>query len=335
MTRRAVVLMNLGGPDAPEAVRPFLYNLFSDPAIIDLPGWLRRPLAWFIARQRNRVAAEIYAHLGGSSPLLANTEAQARALEAELGPDWRCFVAMRYWHPLTDAAVRAVKEWRPDEIVLLPLYPQFSTTTTGSSLRAWHEAARRQGLGAPSREVSSYPTEPGFIAALAGLIDTALAERAARRIPARLLLSAHGLPLKTVRKGDPYPQQVEKTAAAAAGALKQRPADWRVCYQSRVGPLAWLGPTTDDEIRQAGKDGAGLVVAPLSFVSEHSETLVELDRDYRQLAEASGVPFYRRVAAVGTDPRFIAGLARLVRGEAAAQTTGAAGARSSAAAAMR
>jgi ferrochelatase len=332
MARRAVVLMNLGGPDSPEAVRPFLYNLFSDRAIIDLSASLRRPLAWFIARQRHRVAAEIYAHLGGSSPLLANTEAQARALQAELGLEWRCFVAMRYWHPLTDAAVRAVKEWRPDEIVLLPLYPQFSTTTTGSSLKAWHEEARRQGLGAPSREISSYPTEPGFIAALAGLIDAALAEVAAQGSPARLLLSAHGLPLKTVRKGDPYPQQVEKTAAAVTGMLGQRPADWRVCYQSRVGPLAWLGPTTDAEIRQAGKDGAGLVVAPIAFVSEHSETLVELDRDYRRLAEAAGVPFYRRVAAVGTDPRFIAGLARLVHGETG---TDAAGARSSAAAAVR
>jgi ferrochelatase len=332
MARRAVVLMNLGGPDSPEAVRPFLYNLFSDRAIIDLPAWLRRPLAWFIARQRHRVAAEIYAHLGGSSPLLANTEAQARALEAELGPEWRCFVAMRYWHPLTEATVRTVKEWRPDEIVLLPLYPQFSTTTTASSLKAWHEEARRQGLGAPSREIPSYPTEPGFVAALAGLIDAALAEVAARGSPARLLLSAHGLPLKTVRKGDPYPQQVEKTAAAVTGMLGQRPADWRVCYQSRVGPLAWLGPTTDAEIRQAGKDGVGLVVAPIAFVSEHSETLVELDRDYRRLAEAAGVPVYRRVAAVGTDPRFIAGLARLVREQAATDAAGAAGARPSAAA---
>jgi ferrochelatase len=149
------------------------------------------------------------------------------------------------------------------------------------------------------------------------------------------LLSAHGLPLKTVRKGDPYPQQVEKTAAAVTGMLGQRPADWRVCYQSRVGPLAWLGPTTDAEIRQAGKDGVGLVVTPISFVSEHSETLVELDRDYRRLAEAAGVPFYRRVAAVGTDPSFIAGLARLVRQQAATQATGAAGARPSAAAAVR
>src|SRR3982074_1658255 len=146
MARVAVVLMNLGGPDSPAAVRPFLYNLFSDPAIIDLPGPLRYPIAWLIARQRSRVAAEIYAHLGGASPLLANTEAQARALEAELGPEYRCFVAMRYWHPMTRAVVAAVKEWRPDEVVLLPLYPQFSTTTAGSSVKAWHDEAQSQGL---------------------------------------------------------------------------------------------------------------------------------------------------------------------------------------------
>jgi protoporphyrin/coproporphyrin ferrochelatase len=310
MARRAVVLMNLGGPDSPAAVRPFLYNLFSDPAIIDLPAPLRHPLGWLIARQRSRVTGEIYAHLGGGSPLLANTEAQACALEAALGPEYRCFIAMRYWHPLTGEAVAAVKAWRPDEIVLLPLYPQFSTTTSGSSLAAWHAEARRQSLACPMREVPPYPTEPGFIAALAGRIDE---HPAGVERPARLLLSAHGLPLKIVRKGDPYPEQIESTAAAVIAALHHRPGDWRVCYQSRVGPLAWLGTSVDAEIRRAGQDGVGVIIAPISFVSEHSETLVELDRDYRKLAERSGAPFYGRTPTVGTDPRFIAGLARLVR----------------------
>src|ERR1051325_12704 len=151
MRRRAVVLMNLGGPDSPEAVQPFLYNLFSDPAIIRVPRLLRLPLAWMIAARRTVTAQRIYAQLGGSSPLLANTEAQARSLEAELSGGYRCFIAMRYWHPLTAAAVAAVKAWDPDEIVLLPLYPQFSTTTTGSSLAAWHEEAMQQDLGAPTR----------------------------------------------------------------------------------------------------------------------------------------------------------------------------------------
>ena len=318
MARRAVVLMNLGGPDSPKAVRPFLYNLFSDPAIIGLPTVLRRPLAWLIAARRHRIAAEIYAHLGGASPLLPNTEAQARALEAEMGPEYRCFIAMRYWHPMTRAVVAAVREWRPDEVVLLPLYPQFSTTTAGSSLKAWDEEARTQGLACPTRTVPAYPTEPGFIVALAGLIDKGLAEAVAGRKPVRLLLSAHGLPLKIVRKGDPYPEQVESTATSVVAALAQPIADWRVCYQSRVGPLAWLGPSVEEELRAAGRDGIAVVIAPISFVSEHSETLVELDRDYRRLAEACEVPVYVRVPTVGTEPRFIASLARLVRDRASA-----------------
>jgi ferrochelatase len=313
MARHAVVLMNLGGPDSPAAVRPFLYNLFKDPAIIGLPAPFRLPLAWLVAKRRSAVAADIYAHLGGASPLLANTEAQARALEAALGADYRCFIAMRYWHPMTAAAVAAIKDWAPDDIVLLPLYPQFSTTTTGSSLAAWRHEVTRHGLNRPTRIVSNYPTEPGFVAALAGSIDVALAAAIAQGMPVRLLLSAHGLPLKIVRRGDPYPQQVEATAAAVVAALTRPASDWRVCYQSRVGPLAWLGPSVDEEVRRAGRDGVALVIAPISFVSEHSETLVELDRDYRRLAEASGVPGYWRAAAVGTDSRFIAGLARLVR----------------------
>jgi len=310
MSRRAVVLMNLGGPDSPAAIRPFLYNLFSDPAIIGLPTPLRLPLAALIAAQRSKTAADIYAHLGGASPLLANTEAQARALEAELGDDHRCFIAMRYWHPLTEEAVAQVKAWRPDEITLLPLYPQFSTTTTASSLALWEREATRQGLRCPTQAIRSYPAAGGLIAALAGRIGEVLEVTEA---PARLLMSAHGLPLKTVRAGDPYPQEIENTAAAVAMALARPGLDWRVCYQSRVGPLAWLGPSVEEELQRAARDQVGVVVAPISFVSEHSETLVELDRDYRRLAENYGVPFYRRVPTVGTDPHFIALLAQLVR----------------------
>ena len=303
--------MNLGGPDSLQSVRPFLVNLFSDPAIIGLPWLLRWLLARLIAWRRTETARDIYDYLGGGSPLLANTEAQARALQSVLGGDYRCFVAMRYWHPLMPEVVAAVKAWAPDEIICLPLYPQFSTTTTASSLSAWRREAERQNLDCPTRVVEPYPTAAGFVAALAGLIGPVLDE-AERSHKIRLLLSAHGLPLKIVRAGDPYPQQIEQTAAAVVAALGRPSIDWVVCYQSRVGPLAWLGPATDDEIRRAGRDGVAVVVVPISFVSEHSETLVELDRDYRRLAEASSVPGYYRVPAVGTDPRFIAALGELV-----------------------
>lgn len=311
--RRAVVLMNLGGPDSLAAVKPFLHNLFADPAIIGLPVVLRLVLARLIASRRAATARGIYAHLGGASPLLANTQMQAQALEAALGPGWRCFVGMRYWHPLTEEAVTAVKAWAPDEVVLLPLYPQFSATTTASSLAAWHRETARRGLNLPTREIRSYPTAPGYIAALAALVAHTLDEAAGGPAPVRLLFSAHGLPMKIVRSGDPYPQEVAATAAAVAAAIGGDRLDWRVCYQSRVGPLKWLGPSVDEELRRAGRDGAAVVVVPISFVSEHSETLVELDRDYRRAAEAAGVPGYHRVPAIGSDPRFIGALAALVR----------------------
>jgi protoporphyrin/coproporphyrin ferrochelatase len=311
MPRRAVVLMNLGGPDSPQAVRPFLINLFSDRAIIDLPLLLRWPLARLIAGRRASVARDIYDYLGGGSPLLANTEAQAKALEAALGAEYRCFIAMRYWRPFTRDTLAAVKAWRPDEVVCVPLYPQFSTTTTASSLAAWRREAAGQNLICPTKVVQAYPTAPGFVAALAALIAPILDE-AGQSQKIRLLLSAHGLPLKIVRAGDPYPEQIEKTAKAVVAMLDRSDLDWIVCYQSRVGPLAWLSPATDDEIRRAGRDGVAVVIAPISFVSEHSETLVELDRDYRRLAETAGVPGYYRVPAVGADPQFIAALAALV-----------------------
>jgi ferrochelatase len=315
MARRAVVLMNLGGPDSLAAVRPFLFNLFSDPAIIGLPAPLRLPLAWVIAARRAPVARRIYAQLGGASPLLANTEAQARALEEELGADYRCFIAMRYWHPLTRATVAAVKAWQPEEIVLLPLYPQFSTTTTASSFEAWRSEAMRQGLVSKTRAVRSYPVAEGFVAAVTARVAATLnaAEERAAGAPVRVLFSAHGLPLKIVAAGDPYPSEIERTAAAVVSALARPGLDWRVCFQSRVGPLAWLGPSVEEELDRAGREGVRIVVAPISFVSEHSETLVELDRDYRRLAEAHGVPAYHRAPTVGTDRRFIAALAELVR----------------------
>jgi ferrochelatase len=315
MTRRAVVLFNLGGPDSLEAVQPFLFNLFRDRAIIALPNPLRWLVARLIAARRAPTARQIYARLGNTSPLLANTVAQAEALEAALGPDHRVFVAMRYWHPFAAETVAAVKAWRPDEVALLPLYPQFSSTTTGSSLTDWRRAAAAAGLAAPVRALCCYPQDEGLVRTVAQAVAGALeAWPAGEKV--RVLFSAHGLPKKIVARGDPYAWQVERTVAAVLNRLGRPALDAVLCFQSRVGPLEWLGPSTDAEVRRAGRDGVGLVVVPIAFVSEHSETLVELDIEYRHLAETAGVRRYVRVATVGAAPPFIAGLAALVRAAA-------------------
>lgn len=309
----AVVLFNLGGPDSLDAVEPFLRNLFSDPAIISLPGLIRRPLARLIASRRTPIAKEIYRHLGGRSPILEETEAQARALEAVLqrdGHEVKCVIAMRYWRPLTADALAAVKAFSPDRIVLLPLYPQYSTTTTGSSLVEWRKLALRACISAPQHEVCCYAFEDGFVMALCELVDHAL-KKAKPAIVYRVLFSAHGLPKRVIKRGDPYQWQVERTVEAVLE--RRRLADHVICYQSRVGPLEWIGPATDDEVRRAGAEGKGLIVVPVAFVSEHSETLVELDIEYGKLARESGVPDYIRVPAVRSRPAFIEGLARLVR----------------------
>jgi len=310
----AVILFNLGGPDSPEAVEPFLRNLFSDPAIIGLPSIIRLPLARFIARRRAPVARAIYDHIGGKSPIFEETRKQADALEKVLSKDdleAKAFVAMRCWHPFSDRAARAAKAFQPDKIVLVPLYPQYSTTTTASSLRDWAHAAEKTGLDAPTSRVCCYPWEPGFVAATAARISDAMAG-VRDGISYRLLLSAHGLPKRTIQKGDPYQWQVEQSAAAIVKALGMPDLEPVVCYQSRVGPLEWIGPATNAEITRAGCDGKGVVVAPIAFVSEHSETLVELDIEYRKLAAEVGVPDYRRAATVGAQPAFINGLAGLV-----------------------
>ena len=319
----AIVLFNLGGPDSPAAVEPFLRNLFSDPAILSVPGLVRAPLARWIARRRAPVAREIYARLGGSSPILKETQAQAAALDELLrqrGVDARSFIAMRCWHPFSDETAAAVRDWEPERIVLLPLYPQFSITTTGSSFLDWTRAAREAGLVQPTARVCCFPDDSGFVAAQAALIQQAFTA-AKPGVRYRLLLSAHGLPKRTVAKGDPYQWQVERSAAAIVDRLAMAELEWTVCYQSRVGPLQWIGPSTDDEIRRAGAEGKGVVVAPIAFVSEHSETLVELDMEYAHLAGTAGVPDYIRVPAVGTHPAFIAALAELAVRAAGTQTT--------------
>lgn len=310
--RIAVVLFNLGGPDGPAAVRPFLFNLFRDPAIISLPAIARLPLAALISTTRAKSARANYAHMGGGSPLLPETEAQARALSTLLEarhPDdeVKVFIGMRYWKPFTEETAREVAAFGPDEIVLLPLYPQFSTTTSGSSLEAWAKAYKGPGT---SRAVCCYPTLEGVIEAHAGRIEAAY-EAAGRPGPARLLFSAHGLPEQVIERGDPYQAQIEATAAAVAARLGAG-WDWQVCYQSRVGRLKWIGPSTEEAIRDASEAGLALVVTPIAFVSEHIETLVELDIDYAKLAREHGCPAYVRAPALGVDAAFMAAMAGAV-----------------------
>ena len=310
--KTAVVLFNLGGPSSPDSVQPFLFNLFNDRAIIGLPQPLRGLLATLISARRAPIAREIYAVMGGSSPLLANTVAQAEGLEARLGDDFKTFVVMRYWHPRADAQIAAMKAWKPDQVILLPLYPQYSTTTTGSSIAEWLKVAKRSGIKAPSFEICCWPVLPGFVAAVAEGIRSALARLPTDK-PRRVLFSAHGLPKKVVAGGDPYQNQVELSAAAVLQALAIPELDFQICYQSRVGPLEWIGPATDTEIERAGEEGVALVVAPIAFVSEHSETLVELDHEYRGLAERAGVPAYERVATAGVHGQFLDDLTALIR----------------------
>ncbi|MGF1631904.1 MAG: ferrochelatase [Kiloniellaceae bacterium] len=321
MVKTAVVLFNLGGPDRPEAVQPFLFNLFFDPAIIRLPLPLRWLLAKIISRRRAPVAQEIYREMGGGSPLLPNTKAQAGALTAALQErgfgDLRVFIAMRYWHPRAGETARQVAAYAPDQVILLPLYPQFSTTTTGSSLKEWQREAEAAGLKATTRAVCCYPEESGFVDSVVAGLREALRGVAGDK-PPRVLFSAHGLPKKIVDQGDPYQWQVEQSVAAVLRRLGEVNLDWKICYQSRVGPLEWIGPATDSEIEHAGREGRPVVVVPIAFVSEHSETLVELDIEYRHLAEKAGVPAYLRVPTVGIEAPFIAGLAGLVAGAIAA-----------------
>ena len=313
MSKTAVILFNLGGPDNLRAVRPFLMNLFSDKAIINLPQPLRGLLARLISWRRAKKAAEIYQQIGGKSPILELTGQQAAALEDKLGKkgDFKVFVSMRYWHPMSEVVVRNVANYAPDQIILLPLYPQFSTTTTASSFDNWEAACKKIGLKVPTSKICCYPTQNSFVAAHARLIRDAYWKAAEKGIP-RILFSAHGLPEKVIAEGDPYQYQVEKTATGVVQILAIDDLDYAVCYQSKVGPLEWIKPSTEDEITRAGRENRPVVVVPIAFVSEHSETLVELDIEYRHLAELRHVPGYQRVPALGIDSFFIDALAEMV-----------------------
>lgn len=318
----AVVMFNLGGPDAPEAVKPFLMNFFMDKNIITLPIPFRCFIAAMIAKKRSSQtgeARESYDELGGSSPLLKHTRDQAKALEKGLkgadGKKFKTFVCMRYWHPMAAQVVRDVRDWGADKIIFLPMYPQFSTTTSWSAIEDWDKHAGQAGyLDVPRSTICCYPFQDGFIQASAENVraqyDAAVKDG---RDNIRVLFSAHGLPEDIIKKGDSYQWQCEQSAEKIAEAMGVKGLDWQICYQSRVGPKKWIGPSLDEALEKAAADKKSVVIYPHAFTQEHVETLVELDVEYHEMAEELGIEGYYRAETVGTHPKFIDGLATMVK----------------------
>lgn len=296
MKRKAVVLLNLGAPDSLNSVQPFLFNLFNDPAIIPLSKPVRFVLAKALSHYRNSKAQKIYQQIGGKSPLLVNTLDQANALEEVLGSDYKVFVCMRYWHPQIAEVMQNVQKFNPDEIILLPLYPQYSSTTTGSAFSQW--------LSVPTKQIYSYPINKQFIKSIADkiIID---------KEDSIVLFTAHGIPESLIKKGDPYQREIEATVNAILQEIKID--NYVICYQSRIGPKKWLTPYADKEIIKYAQLKKNIIVVPISFVSEHCETLVELDIEYRNLALGNGAKSYIRISTQGTCPIFMKGLAELVK----------------------
>ncbi|MDZ4871905.1 MAG: Ferrochelatase [Chroococcidiopsis cubana SAG 39.79] len=317
MGRVGVLLLNLGGPDRLEDVRPFLFNLFADPEIIRLPfPWLQKPLAWWISTVRTKRSQENYKQIGGSSPLRRITEAQAQALQARLeekGQPTQMYIGMRYWHPFTEEAIARIKRDGIDRLVILPLYPQFSISTSGSSFRLlqqmWLEDPKLNSI--EYTVIPSWYKQPGYLQAMAQLIAQEL-EGFSNPDAVHVFFSAHGVPKSYVEEaGDPYQQEIEECTALIMQTLN-RPNSYTLAYQSRVGPVEWLQPYTEDAIQELGQQGVqDMVVVPISFVSEHIETLQEIDMEYREVAESVGIHNFRRVPALNTHTQFIDGMADL------------------------
>jgi len=310
--KKAVILFNLGGPDKLESVEPFLFNLFNDPEILSIPSIFRYPLAKFISKRRAPITKNIYKQIENKSPILELTQEQAKSLENSLSTqeDYKCFVVMRCWHPRAVDVIKKVKEFNPEEIILLPLYPQFSAATSGSSINEWNNLCKKENYNVKTKTVCCYPTENNFVESHVRLIKKTLKNIEDKNF--KLLFSAHGLPEIKIKKGDPYQWQVEESVKSIMSKLKDENLDHVISYQSRVGPLKWIGPSTDAEIIKYSKKKKGIVVVPVAFVSEHSETLVELDIEYKKLAEENGCSFYKRVPALGMEENFIKGLTKLV-----------------------
>ena len=310
---KAVILFNLGGPDKLENVESFLFNLFNDPAILNLPSFFRFPLAKLIAKRRAPIAKKIYEELGGSSPILKLTVEQANALELKLNNDdqqsnYKCFVVMRCWHPRAEDVIKEVIKYNPDEIILMPLYPQYSAATSGSSIKEWNDVCLKNDFNVKTNTICCYPTDENFILAH----KNAIMRKIENLKNFKLIFSAHGLPEKNIKKGDPYQWQVEQSVDKIVESLNIKDLDWILSYQSRVGPLKWIGPSTDDIIVKNSKLGKHIVLVPIAFVSEHSETLVELDIEYKELADKHGCRNYSRVPALGTNENYIKAMSNLI-----------------------
>ena len=302
----AVVLMNLGGPSDEKAIRPFLNNFFMDKNIIGAPLLIRFLIAKWIAWSRGRGAAGTsYGLMGGKSPILENTQVQAKALQEKLGAGFKVYVSMRYWHPFARDVIQQIKKDGADRVILLPLYPQYSTTTTNSSFEDFDEHA----AGLTVEKICCYPVDTGFVKASAEKIGDVYKTAPPNT---RLLFSAHGLPEKIITSGDPYQWQCEETAKAIVAELNIQNLDWQICYQSRVGPLKWIGPSTDVALEKAAADKVPVLIYPHAFVSEHVETIVEIGMEYREKAHEIGIPWFGKVDTVGDHPHFINGLAQLV-----------------------
>jgi ferrochelatase len=318
MGRVGVLLLNLGGPEQLDDVRPFLFNLFSDPEIIRLPfPWLQKPLAWLISTLRFQKSQENYRQIGGGSPLRQITEAQGQALEERLletGREANIYIGMRYWHPFTEEAIAAIKRDRVKQLVILPLYPHFSISTSGSSFRVLEEIWKQDPTLRQIEYtlVPSWYDDPDYIQAMVDLIVQEL-DKYPKGDRVHLFFSAHGVPQSYVEEaGDPYQQEIEECTRLIMKALN-RPNDYTLAYQSRVGPVEWLKPYTEDALKELGEKGVkDLLVIPISFVSEHIETLQEIDIEYREVAEEAGIENFQRVPALNTHPIFINSLAKLV-----------------------
>ena len=311
--KKAIILFNLGGPDKLENVEPFLFNLFNDPAILNLPIFLRYPLAKLISNRRAPVAKKIYEELGGSSPILRLTNEQSSALEkklnqAQIGDEYKCFVVMRCWNPRAKDVIKDVQLYGPDEIILMPLYPQYSAATSGSSIKEWKDVCKKNNYNIKTSTICCYPTDHNFIDAHTNEII----KKTKNLKNFKLIFSAHGLPEKNIKKGDPYQWQVEQSVKKIVENLNDVNLDWILSYQSRVGPLKWIGPSTEDIIVENSKSGKHIVLVPIAFVSEHSETLVELDIEYKVIAEDNGCKNYTRVPALGINQDFIKALSELI-----------------------